>query len=175
LRLLCGWQRAGEVPGESTFSRAFAALATSALPSRLHDALIEQTHVDRLVGPISRDSTAMEARAKPVKSAEPKPPPSGAQPPAQPRRKRDRRCKGEARLVEPPRRMERQLGMSLPAMLKDLPRHAMSAPSAMPSAEVRTPGSATSRIDTADREIPISACSRLPPCMTARSLFRSPP
>src|SRR5271157_6377409 len=83
LRRLCGWQRAGEVPSESTFSRAFAEFADSALPSRLHDALIEETHADRLVGHISRDSTAIEAREKPVKSAEPKPP-------AQPKRKRGR-------------------------------------------------------------------------------------
>ena len=40
LRHLCGSQRAGEVPGQSTFSPAFAAFAASALPSRLHDALI---------------------------------------------------------------------------------------------------------------------------------------
>jgi hypothetical protein len=38
LRQLCGWQRAGEVPSEATFSRAFAEFATSALPSRLHEA-----------------------------------------------------------------------------------------------------------------------------------------
>src|SRR5476649_851939 len=44
LRRLCGWQRAGEVPSESTFSRAFAAFAASALPSRLHEALIKETH-----------------------------------------------------------------------------------------------------------------------------------
>ena len=39
-----GWQRAGEVPSESTFSRAFAEFAASALPSRLHEALIQDTH-----------------------------------------------------------------------------------------------------------------------------------
>src|SRR5664279_701412 len=116
LRRLCGWQRAGEVPSESTFSRAFAEFAASALPSRLHDALIGETRADRLVGHISRDSTAIEAREKPVKSAEPKPP-------AQPKRKRGRPRKGEERPIEPLRRIERQLGMTVPAMLKDLPRH----------------------------------------------------
>ena len=54
LRRLCGWQRRGEVPSEATFSRAFAEFATSALPSRLHEALIQDTHADRLVGHISR-------------------------------------------------------------------------------------------------------------------------
>ncbi len=34
LRRLCGWIRAGEVPSESTFSRAFAEFAASALPER---------------------------------------------------------------------------------------------------------------------------------------------
>src|SRR5271167_1336877 len=53
LRRLCGWQRVGEVPSEATFSRAFAAFAACALPSRLHDALIKETHADRLVGHIS--------------------------------------------------------------------------------------------------------------------------
>jgi Transposase DDE domain/Transposase domain (DUF772) len=149
LRRLCGWQRAGEVPGESTFSRAFAAFAASALPSRLHDALIMETHADRLVGHISRDSTAIEAREKPVKAAEPKPP-------AQPKRRRGRPCKGEVRPVKPSRRIERQVGMTLPAMLNDLPR----------DCDVGTKRNAKGHqvswigyklhIDTADGEIPIS-------------------
>lgn len=67
LRRLCGWERSGSVPSESTFSRAFAEFAASALPSRLHEALIERTHEDRLVGHISRDATAIEAREKPLK------------------------------------------------------------------------------------------------------------
>lgn len=69
LRRLCGWERAGALPSESTFSRAFAEFAASALPSRVHEALIAQTHKDRLVGHISRDSTAIEAREKPLKVA----------------------------------------------------------------------------------------------------------
>ena len=78
LRRLCGWQRAGAVPSESTFSRAFAEFAASALPSRLHEALIQDTHADRLVGHISRDSTAIEAREKPAKSGSPAPAPAPA-------------------------------------------------------------------------------------------------
>src|SRR5450830_1876189 len=50
LRRLCGWERAASVPGESTFSRAFAEFARSGLPGRAHEALIKQTHKDRLVG-----------------------------------------------------------------------------------------------------------------------------
>ena len=48
LRFLCGWSGVGEVPGESTFSRALAEFAASALPIRLHEALIANTQPDRL-------------------------------------------------------------------------------------------------------------------------------
>src|ERR1039457_4013336 len=47
LRRLCGWERAASVPGESTFSRAFAEFARSGLPGRAHEALIKQTHSHR--------------------------------------------------------------------------------------------------------------------------------
>ena len=60
LRRLCGWERTNEIPSEATFSRAFAEFAASALPSQVHEALIARTQKDRLVGHISRDSTAIE-------------------------------------------------------------------------------------------------------------------
>jgi hypothetical protein len=41
----------------------------------LHEALILDTHADRLVGHISRDSTAIEAREKPATSDKPAPQP----------------------------------------------------------------------------------------------------
>ena len=44
LRRLCGWERASQVPSESTFSRGFAEFADSALPSRVHEALVKKTH-----------------------------------------------------------------------------------------------------------------------------------
>jgi len=128
LRRLCGWQRAGEVPSESTFSRAFAAFAASGLPSRLHEALIKETHADRLVGHISRDSTAIEAREKPAQSDRPAPA-------ERPKRKRGRPRKGEVRPAEPPRRIERQRSMSVTAMLAELPRNC-DAPSAHPAARL---------------------------------------
>ena len=74
LRRLCGWECPRRVPSESTFSTSFAEFATSELPSRVHEALIKRTHKDRLVGHISRDATAIEARAKPVKVATPEMP-----------------------------------------------------------------------------------------------------
>ena len=68
LRRLCGWELRSQVPSESTFSRAFAEFAASGLPGRVHEALIVRTHKDRLVGHISRDATAIEAREKPAES-----------------------------------------------------------------------------------------------------------
>jgi len=112
LRRLCGWSRPTEVPSASTFSRAFAAFADSDLPGRVHAALIERAFENRLVGHISRDSTAIEVREKPVKPTVP----------AAPKRKRGRPRKGEERPKEP-RRLERQGHMTQDEMLADLPRH----------------------------------------------------
>ena len=112
LRRLCGWSGVREVPSEATFSRAFAAFADSALPSRLHQALLENTMQDHLVGHISRDSTAIEGREKPA----PKPPQ-----PAPPKRQRGRPRKGEQRPPKEPRRLQRQQDMTLAQMVEDLP------------------------------------------------------
>ena len=109
---LCGWSGAGRLPSEATFSRAFSEFAESRLASRLHETLIARTMDGHLVEHISRDATAIEAREKPA------PKPKAAKPK---RRKRGRPRKGEARAKEPSR-LERQLTMSLPQMLADLPR-----------------------------------------------------
>ena len=112
LRRLCGWSGVREVPSEATFSRAFAAFADSSLPSRLHQALLENTMRDHLVGHISRDSTAIEGREKPA----PKPPQ-----PAPPKRQRGRPRKGEQRPPKEPRRLQRQQDMTPAQMVEDLP------------------------------------------------------
>lgn len=111
MRMLCGWSHAGEVPSAATFSRAFGEFAASALPSRVHEALIVATHKDRIVGHVSRDATAIEAREKPVKLEAPKR-----------CRKKRRPEKGEPG-YETLRRLERQPSMSLGEMLADLPKH----------------------------------------------------
>ena len=151
LRRLCGWQRAGEVPSESTFSRAFAEFAASALPSRLHRGADPDTHSDRLVGHISRDSTAIEAREKPAKSDKP-----AAE--AKPILKRGRPRKGGA---PPPAATEfwikRQRGMTLAAMLADLPRASeCGRQTQCQGVRKETWIGYKLHIDTADGEIPIS-------------------
>ena len=95
---------------------------------------------------LSRDATAIEAREKPA------PKPKAAKPK---RRKRGRPRKGEARAKEPSR-LERQLTMSLPQMLADLPR------ACDVGAKRNAKGHTTSwigyklHVDTADGGIPIS-------------------
>jgi hypothetical protein len=148
LRRLCGWESREQIPSESTFSRAFAEFAASALPARVHEALIKATHAERLVGHISRDSTAIEARERPAKAAQPAP--------AAPRRKRGRPRKGEAPPPKEPRRLERQGAMTLSEMLADLPRRCDVG------AKRNAKGHTTSwigyklHIDTADGDIPVA-------------------
>jgi hypothetical protein len=148
LRRLCGWETRGQIPSESTFSRAFAEFAASALPAHVHEALIKTTHAERLVGHISRDSTAIEARERPAKAAQPAP--------AAPRRKRGRPRKGEAPPPKEPRRLERQGAMTLSEMLADLPRRCDVG------AKRNAKGHTTSwigyklHIDTADGDIPVA-------------------
>ncbi len=102
LRSICGWSSDQDVPSESTFSRAFKEFSQMQLPNRIHMALIKKGYEGELVGHISRDSTAIEARQKPVpkkKEAESAPK----------KRKRGRPKKGEERPKQERRRMEKQL------------------------------------------------------------------
>ena len=112
LRRLCGWSSVRAVPSEATFSRAFAEIAESSLPARLHEAMVERTLGEHLVGHISRDSTAIEVREKPA------PKPAKA---AKPKQKRGRPRKGEERPKEASV-LERQQAMDLGEMPDDLPK-----------------------------------------------------
>jgi hypothetical protein len=129
LRRLCGWEHRGELPSETTFSRAFAEFARSALPCRVHEALIKQAYKDRLVGHISRDATAIEAREKPVKSA-----PPAASTPARPKP-----------------------SMSLAAMLADLPKHCAVGTKRNAKGHTTSWIGYKLHLDVADGDIPISA------------------
>ncbi len=69
LRRICGFKKVSDIPSESTFSRAFGKFANSGLGERVHEALVERSLKMELVGHISRDSTAIEGREKPVKKS----------------------------------------------------------------------------------------------------------
>ena len=111
LRRLCGWERKQDIPSRATFSRAFAEFSETQLAERIHAALIETHLGDQLIGHISRDSTAIEAREKPEKKVQQIKPP----------KKRGRPKKGEERIKEPTRLEKQSAGMSLTEMKADLP------------------------------------------------------
>jgi hypothetical protein len=112
LMRICGFERISDIPSESTFSRAFAEFAKSGLGDRVHEALVERCLKAELVGHISRDSTAIKGREKPVKKAvKEKPAP----------RKKGRPAKGEHRQPKEQKRLERQCEQSVEEALKELP------------------------------------------------------
>ena len=112
LRRICGFERVSDIPSESTFSRAFAEFAKSKLGDRVHNALVENSLKPELIGHVSRDSTAIEGREKPVK----KMPKQKAAP-----RKRGRPAKGEQREPKEQTRLERQCEQSAQEALEELP------------------------------------------------------
>ena len=67
LRRICGWEQSSDIPEEWTFSRAFSEFSQSQLPERVHEALIKRHKSEEIVGHNTRDSTAIDAREKPVK------------------------------------------------------------------------------------------------------------
>jgi Transposase DDE domain/Transposase domain (DUF772) len=150
LRRICGWESPREIPHESQFSRAFAGFAETQLPQRLHEALIAETQKDRLIGHISRDSTEIEAREKPVRA------PVAAEP-AKPAGKKGRPKKGEPPQPAPePTRMERQAGMKLEELLADLPRDCNIGSKKNSKGYLETWVGYKLHLDVADGQIPVS-------------------
>lgn len=112
LRRICGWEKASDVPHESSFSRAFKEFSQAGLTSIAHESMVEAHMSNRIVGHISRDSTSIDAREKPAKKKDLK---------NKPPKKRGRPPKGEIRIKEPTR-LERQQSMGIDEMLEDLPK-----------------------------------------------------
>jgi hypothetical protein len=123
LRRICGWEKQSELPSESTFSRAFEEFSNTALPERVHHALIEKTLGNEIVQHNSRDSTAIESREKPIEK--PKAAETSTTHEANLRsKKKGRPKKGEERFIQAPEltRVEKQRTMTLEEMLNDLPK-----------------------------------------------------
>ena len=112
VRRICGWETKKSIPSESTFSRAFKEFAVSALPTKAHEALILSSQSDRLVGHMSKDSTAIKAREKALQKPKKELPI---------KKKRGRKKKGEEKAPPDPSRLELQLTMNLEDMIADLP------------------------------------------------------
>ena len=116
MRNLCGWVLPGEIPSESTFSRAFAEFAESNIPGQIHKAMIKEATKQSIIGHISRDSTAIHAREKPTPKCKSDQKPM--------KHKRGRPRKDELRPPKAKTRLERQASgeMTLEQMLDELPK-----------------------------------------------------
>ena len=150
LRRICGWESRREIPHESVFSRAFAEFAETELVQRVHAALIEETHKDKLIGHISRDSTEIEGREKPVR------PPIAPEEVKLAGKKRGRPKKGQQPAAPEPTRLERQAGMTLKQMMDDLPRACNVGSKKNSKGYLETWVGYKLHLDVADGQIPIS-------------------
>ncbi|MEF8731265.1 MAG: transposase [Candidatus Accumulibacter meliphilus] len=140
LRRICGFPLCKKLPSEATFSRAFDEFSQADLGQRVHEALVKAHLGDELIGHISRDGTAIEAREHPsrreaavaeeVPAAQPsvlpkEESPSEASapvpetPPAAKKRGRPRR--GETRPPAKESPIQRQRGQTLAQMLDEIP------------------------------------------------------
>jgi hypothetical protein len=121
LRRICGWENSRQIPSEATFARAFGEFAATQLPQRVHEALIKKTYgdTDTIILHNSRDSTAIEAREKPMKKEEAL---LVEERDVKSDKKRGRPKKDEKRPPKEPTRIEKQQAMTLEEMLEDLPR-----------------------------------------------------
>ena len=157
LRQLCGWRRASQIPHESKFSRAFAEFAATQLPQQLHEAVVETTQRERLVGHIARDSTAIPARERFPESApgnrteekKRKLKPGKAKRPKGPFRR--------AKASERGTRIQRQRHQKLEDMIADLPQRCDIGAKKNSQGHEHYWRGYKLHLDVADGQIPISA------------------
>ena len=153
LRRICGFERLKDIPEEWTFSKAFKAFSAKRIAEYVHEMMIHKYQSNRIVGHLSRDATAIEAREKCiVKKKEQKP--------ATVKMPRGRPKKGEARPkkeLPDETRIERQLKMnSVAEMVADLPKACdVGTKKDSKGYKISWRGYKL-HIDTADGDIPIS-------------------
>lgn len=161
LRQFCGWRTPRSLPHESKFSRAFAEFAASQLPQQLHQAVIQATQGERLIGHIARDSTAIPARERiPEEVMEKK---RTAKQRAKARKSKPRKAKhptgsfARAKASERGKRIQRQPFQSLEAMLADLPQQCDIGAKKNSQGQEQYWRGYKLHLDVADGQIPISA------------------
>jgi hypothetical protein len=153
---LCGWNRARQLPSESTFSRAFEEFAKTELPQRLHEAVIDKTQRDRLIGHIARDSTAIPARQRCDQVLEQKKEST--------KDKRRKKSKGRKKhafarktAAERGTRMQQQRHQKLDRMLQDLPRACDIGAKTNSQGNEQYWRGYKLHLDVADGQLPVSA------------------
>ena len=164
LRQLCGWDNNATLPHESTFSRAFAEFAEMQLPQSVHEALIDDTQRERLIGHIARDSTAIEARER---LALPTAPQASARRKAAKKKKTKPSRKGkklrflsrQAKRAEQIARTAtaRQRSLSLAQALAEIPRACGTGAKADSHGNIKYWRGYKLHLDVADGQIPITA------------------
>jgi hypothetical protein len=139
LRRICGFPLCKKLPSEATFSRAFEEFAEGRLAERVHEALIKDHLGDKLIGHISRDGTAIDAREHPFRTKSAAVTPaletqsslvpadegtketSSQEAPVIPVRRRGRPRRGEVRQPAKESPIEHQRKQTLAQMLEDIP------------------------------------------------------
>jgi transposase len=148
LRCLCGWSSPQQIPHEATFSRAFAEFAHTELPQRLHEAVIQHTQQGRLIGHISRDSTAIEARERYPDNPQPLPQKKRYKKGPKPKRGTPR---------SPRNHIEEQRLMSTAAILAELPRDCSLGVKKSSKGHLSYWRGYKLHLDVADGDIPVTA------------------
>jgi len=113
LRMICGFVKKGDIPSESTFSRAFGEFAKSELADKVHKALVKEHLSGELIGHISKDATAIEGNERPKKKE--------AREEKTESKKRGRPKKGEIRENKEDKRINKQVNQRPSEALQDIP------------------------------------------------------
>jgi len=151
LRNLCGWEQSFQIPSPSTFSRAFGQFSEDGLAEKIHESMIKKYYGSKLAGHVSRDSTEIDAREKPVRKERKE------RDDTLPKRKPGRPKKGENIQPRPLKRLDIQPFRSLGENPADLPKVCDTG------TKIDSKGHKTSwngyklHIDTVDGDIPVSA------------------
>lgn len=119
LRRICGFPLYRRLPSEATFSRAFDEFARAKLAERVHQALIKEHLGNELIGHLSRDGTAIEARERPRQAKQTSASPTA--PAKKPANKRGRPRRGEQRESTGKSPIKRQRTQTLTQMQAEIP------------------------------------------------------
>ena len=170
LRRICGFPLCKKLPSEATFSRAFEAFAETRLAERVHEALIKEQLGDELIGHLSRDATAIDARERPRSTTEtPAAPPPGdelslvavaAAAPIDapsPHHKRGRPRRGERRERARASPIKHQRSQTLAQILVDIPTECDRGAKCNAQGYKVSWNGYKLHLDTADCGVPISA------------------
>ena len=154
LRRICGFSLYRRLPSEATFSRAFDEFAQAKLAERVHEAFIKEHLGTELIGHISRDGTAIEARERPRKT---EPAPATTDDEAKPIKKRGRPRKDAQQDAAPKLTVKRQREQSLADMLAEIATDCDRGTKCNAQGYKVSWNGYKLHLDTADCGVPISA------------------